>query len=58
MTRDFNKGPLWASADTVARGIVRAIDRRKTVVYLPFFWRGIMWVIRSIPEFIFRKLKL
>lgn len=58
MTRDFKKGPLWASADTVARGIARAIDRRKTVVYLPPFWRGIMWVIRAIPEPVFRKLNL
>lgn len=58
MTRDFKKGPLWASADSVARGIVRAIDRRQPVVYLPRFWRGIMWVIRSIPESVFRRLSL
>lgn len=58
MTRDFKKGPLWASADTVARGIVRAIECRKAVVYLPFFWRGIMGMIRAIPECVFRKLSL
>jgi short-subunit dehydrogenase len=58
MTRDFKKGPLWASPEKVARGIVRAIDHRGTVVYLPGFWRGIMWVIRSIPEFLFKRLSL
>jgi decaprenylphospho-beta-D-erythro-pentofuranosid-2-ulose 2-reductase len=58
MTKDFKKGPLWASADGVAKGIVKAIDRRKSVVYLPFFWRGIMWVIRSIPEFVFKRIQL
>lgn len=58
MTRDFKKGPLWTSADSVAKGIVRAIDRKTPVVYLPCFWRGIMWVIRSIPEWLFRRLRL
>ena len=58
MTRDFQKGLLWVSADTVAKGIVKAIDRKKTVVFLPGFWRGIMWVIRSIPESLFKRLSL
>jgi len=57
MTREFPKGPLWASADTVAAGIVRALDRRDTVVYLPGFWRLIMWIIRSVPERVFVKMK-
>lgn len=58
MTAAFPKGPLWAKADQVAAGIVRAVDRSATVVYLPGFWRCIMFVIRSIPEALFRKLSL
>ncbi len=57
MTRDSPKGPLWASADAVAAGIVRALDRRDAVVYLPGFWRLIMWIIRSLPERVFVKMK-
>ncbi|HZR38452.1 MAG TPA: SDR family oxidoreductase [Nevskia sp.] len=57
MTRDFAKGPLWASADAVAAGIVRALDRRGMVVYLPGFWRLIMWVIRSLPERVFVRMR-
>jgi short-subunit dehydrogenase len=57
MTRDFPKGPLWASADAVAAGVVRALDRHDTVVYLPGFWRLIMWIIRSLPERIFVRMK-
>jgi decaprenylphospho-beta-D-erythro-pentofuranosid-2-ulose 2-reductase len=53
-----NKGALWATPERVAAGIVRAIDRRRSVVYLPGFWRGIMLVIRTIPEPLFKKLKL
>ena len=58
MTRAFKKGLLWASADQVAGRIVRAIDKRRSVVYVPWFWAGIMLVIRSIPEFVFRRIKL
>jgi len=53
-----NKGALWAKPDQIAAGIVRAIDKRRSVVYLPRFWRGIMLIIRHIPESMFKKLKL
>lgn len=57
MTAAFKKGVLWATPERIARGIVRAIDRRRAVVYLPWFWRGIMAVIRCIPEFVFQRVK-
>lgn len=58
MTAAFAKGPLWASADTIAAGIVRAIERRRSVVYLPGFWRPIMAIICAIPEPVFRRIRL
>lgn len=58
MTASFKKGALWATPDTVAKGIVRAIGRKKAVAYLPTFWWAIMLVIKSIPEFVFRRIKL
>ena len=58
MTAEFKKGLLWASPKSVAKGIVNGIDRKKNVLYLPWFWWGIMSIICSIPEFIFKKLKL
>ena len=58
MTADFEKGLLWAQPDDVARGIVRAIDKRRHQVYVPFFWRYIMLLIRHIPERLFIRLSL
>lgn len=52
------KGLLWAQPDGVARGIVRAVARRRDVVYLPGFWRLIMLIIRHIPEAIFKRTSL
>lgn len=58
MTAAFPKGALWASPQSVARGIARAIDRSAAVVYLPGFWRPIMFIIRAIPESLFRRISL
>ena len=49
---------LVASAERVAADIVRAYRQKKDVLYTPFFWRWIMLVVKSIPERIFKRLKL
>ncbi len=49
---------LVASPQAVARGIFAAIRRGKDEVYLPWFWRFIMLIIRAIPEGIFKKLRM
>jgi decaprenylphospho-beta-D-erythro-pentofuranosid-2-ulose 2-reductase len=58
MTASFKKGALWATPAKVAKDIVHAIDKRKAVAYTPRFWALIMRVIISIPEAIFRKIRL
>ena len=56
MTAHIKKGFLWASPERVARGIVRAVSRPRDVVYLPWFWRWIMLVVRVLPEGVFKRL--
>lgn len=58
MTRDFEKGPLFVSPDVIAKGILKAVRKKRDVVYLPWFWRYIMTLITLIPEGIFKRLKL
>lgn len=58
MTSAFKKGVLWASPEKVAQDISRAVRRKKNILYTPWFWRWIMLIIRMIPEFVFKKLKL
>lgn len=58
MTAHLRQGPLWASPDCVACGIVRAIECKRDEVYLPRFWYFIMLIIRNIPNAIFKRLKL
>lgn len=49
---------LPASPEAIARGVYKAINSGKDVVYLPWFWRWIMLVIRLVPEGIFKRLRL
>lgn len=58
MTADFKKGPLWAKPEQVASSIIKAIAKQKHTLYTPFFWWGIMLIIRNIPEAIFKRLSL
>ena len=58
MTSAFKKSFLWASPDKVAADIDNAVRKGRSVLYTPWFWRFIMLIIKSIPEFIFRRLPL
>lgn len=58
MTAHLPKGPLWAKPEQVAKDISQAIDKGRRIVYTPGFWKIIMLIIKSIPEFVFVKLKL
>lgn len=58
MTEGLDGLFLVASPDRVAADIVRAYRRKKDVLYTPFFWRWIMLVIKVLPEWIFKRLKL
>jgi short-subunit dehydrogenase len=49
---------LVASPAYVGVRIVTAIERGRDVIYVPWFWRWIMLIIRSIPERLFKRLKL
>jgi short-subunit dehydrogenase len=55
MTADFKKGILWASPEKVAVIVVRACNKKSNIVYAPWFWFGIMTIIKLLPERIFKK---
>jgi decaprenylphospho-beta-D-erythro-pentofuranosid-2-ulose 2-reductase len=58
MTAAMPKSEKFADVDSVAESIVSAIDKRRDILYVPFQWQPIMFVIRNIPERIFKKLNL
>ncbi|MEM1413372.1 MAG: SDR family oxidoreductase [Myxococcota bacterium] len=50
--------PLVATPEKAAKDILRAVDKRRNVLYTPWFWRWIMAIIRAIPEPVFKRLGL
>lgn len=58
MTEAFDKGFLWAKPEKIAKDIHKGIRCKKSEIYTPWFWCGIMSIIKSIPEFIFKRMKL
>jgi decaprenylphospho-beta-D-erythro-pentofuranosid-2-ulose 2-reductase len=58
MTANMPKSEKFADPDAVAESIVKAISKRKDTLYVPFQWQPIMFIIRHIPERIFKKLNL
>lgn len=59
MTAELDKGgPLWAKPEQIATGIIKAMQKGKGEVYLPWFWWGIMLIIKHIPEAIFKRMSL
>lgn len=49
---------LVASPEDVSRDIQRGLRKKRNFIYTPIFWLGIMTIIRTVPEFIFKKLKI
>ena len=51
-------GFLWAEPDRVASDIQRAIARGTAVLYTPWFWRGILAIVRALPRPLFHRTSL
>lgn len=56
MTAHLPKGPLFATPDRVAGGIVNAVARKRHTIYVPGWWRIIMAIVRWLPDTIFKRL--
>lgn len=58
MTAHMPRNALFARAEDVGAGVARAMKSGPDVVYLPWWWRPIMGLIRAIPECLFKRLNI
>lgn len=49
---------LVASPAAIAAACLQAAAKKRDIVYAPFFWWGIMTILKHIPERIFKKLNI
>ncbi len=58
MTWGMDALPFLAQPEKVADDILRAVSKRRNTLYTPMIWWPVMTIIKSIPEAIFKKLKI
>lgn len=59
MTADLNLPKLLtAQPGDVANAIYKGVIKKKNIIYVKWFWRWIMLIITSVPEFMFKKKRL
>ena len=56
MAAGLKPPPFAGEPEQVARDVVRALDKRKAVLYTPRMWALVMLVIRFLPRFIMRRI--
>nr|PZN24335.1 MAG: short-chain dehydrogenase [Pseudomonadota bacterium] len=56
MTRTHKKNPLFGKPAPVAQSLLAAVDRGVPVAYIPWFWAGIMPLVKHTPEPLFQRL--
>lgn len=49
---------LTASSEEVASSIFKAFKSKKSVAYIYPIWRYVMFIIKHIPEFLFKRMKM
>ncbi len=57
MTKDFKKGLLWVTSKSVGAAIASNIECGREI-YVPWFWRIIMGMIKTLPIAIFKRMVL
>ncbi|HZT40832.1 MAG TPA: SDR family NAD(P)-dependent oxidoreductase [Chthonomonadaceae bacterium] len=58
MTKEVGKMPLMIPADRAAALILAAAQRRARVAYVPGIWRWVMMIFRTMPWFVFKRVKI
>lgn len=49
---------LTASPEQIAEAVFHGLEKKRNVVYTLWMWQWIMLIIKHIPEFIFKKMKM
>ena len=57
MTADLDPPPFAGEVDAVAARVLRALDHRRPLVYVPAPWRLVMAVVRALPRALMRRLE-
>ncbi|MDB2444112.1 SDR family NAD(P)-dependent oxidoreductase [Gammaproteobacteria bacterium] len=57
MTSHLTKTRLFSTPEIIGKKIEQGIEKNKTTIYAPGYWRLIMYVVKMIPDRLFMRLK-
>ena len=55
MTANIPTNKLFISSAQAGKAIYNAIDKKRDVVYVAWYWFFIMLIIKAIPDFLFKR---
>ena len=58
MTRHLTYGMIASEPEKIANIIYKSIKSKSYIIYAPFFWRFIMFIVKLLPNSIFHKTNL
>lgn len=53
MTAHLKPSKLSVKPTEIAPSVVRAVEQNKKIIFAPWYWRPILFIIKAIPEFMF-----
>jgi short-subunit dehydrogenase len=56
MTTGLKPPPFAGEPEGVAKDVIRAMDRKKPLIYTPAMWALVMLIIRLLPRFVMRRI--
>jgi decaprenylphospho-beta-D-erythro-pentofuranosid-2-ulose 2-reductase len=57
MTKNFKNYNKFSDIDIISKNIVKSFENNKTTIYLPSYWRTIMFFIKLLPDKVFLRLR-
>ena len=58
MTWGLDKLPFMTTPEAVTKAILKAVRKKRNIIYTAGIWRIVMTVICAVPEPIFKKLSI
>jgi len=59
MTKHLNQNSLlWSKPEKIALDIDSAIKSKKLIIYSPWWWKYILFFLKILPRFVFRKINI
>lgn len=58
MTYHLKKNFLFSTPEKISNSIINSIEKTNRDIYLPFYWKYIVFIIKQLPKFIYNRINI